>query len=106
MGSFGANRLVITEKGSAVRFCTVITDASLKPSPSYDGPKCLYYVDGSCGKCFDICPAKALDKGNIDKFVCQKELNNNEAIAKETTHLKGADTCGKCISICPFAYID
>lgn len=106
LGSFGANRLVITEKGSAVRFCTVITDASLKPSPSYDGPKCLYYVDGSCGKCFDICPAKALDKGNIDKFVCQKELNNNEAIAKETTHLKGADTCGKCISICPFAYID
>ena len=61
LGAFGANRLVITKKGSAVRFCTVITDAKLKPSTSYDGPKCLYYVDGSCGKCISVCPFAYID---------------------------------------------
>ncbi len=106
LGSFGANRLVITEKGSAGRFCTVITTAPLKPSEKYRGPECLYYKNGSCGLCFSICPAKALNKGDIDKFVCQRELNNNEALAKQTSNQQGADTCGKCISICPFSYIE
>lgn len=106
LGVFGANRLVITEKGSAVRFCTVITDAEFTPEHSYEGPECLYYLDGSCGRCFDICPAKALKDGDIDKFICQDEINNNEKIARETSDLKEADTCGKCISVCPLAYIE
>lgn len=106
LGSFGANRLVMTEKGSAVRFCSVITTAVLRPSPKYEGPECLYLKNGSCGACFDICPAKALSGGDIDKFVCQSEQNHNEAIAKEMGGWKGSGTCGKCISICPFAYIE
>lgn len=106
LGSFGANRLVITEKGSAVRFCTVITDAVLQPSGPYQGPKCMFMEDGSCRLCIDFCPAKALNDGDIDKFVCQRELNLNEARLKETTPFKGSDSCGKCISICPFSYME
>ena len=106
LGSFGANKLVITEKGSAARFCTVITDAPLAPTGPYKGPECTYFRDGSCGLCFDICPAKALSEEAVDKFTCRDEMNLNEARIRETSHFAGSDTCGKCISICPFSYIE
>lgn len=106
LGKFAANRLLITEKGSAGRFCTVITSADLKSNKPAVENKCLYIRNGSCGLCFKICPPKALIPGDFDKFACQVEVNNNEKLLKESTNLQSADTCGKCISICPFAYIE
>ncbi|MBE6012849.1 MAG: epoxyqueuosine reductase [Lachnospiraceae bacterium] len=106
LGNFAANRLLITEKGSAGRFCTVITSAPLKADNKLTENKCLYVKNKSCGLCFKICPVKALaGDGSFDKFACQKELNKNEEGLKKSAPLKSADICGKCISICPFAYI-
>jgi epoxyqueuosine reductase QueG len=105
LGTFGANKLLITEKGSGGRFCTILTSAVLKANQVPIESKCLYLKNGSCGLCFKICPVNALFPDSIDKFACQNEVNKNEAKPKESTNLQSADTCGKCISVCPFAYI-
>ena len=105
LGAFGANRMLITEKGSGGRFCTVITSAPLKVNEKPIENQCLYIKNGSCGLCFKICPVNALQPDSMDKFACQDELNKNAEKLKETTCLESTDTCGKCISICPVAYI-
>lgn len=62
--------------------------------------------NGSCGLCFKACPIGALKPEQMDKFVCQDELNKNERLIQQTTPIRVADTCGKCISVCPLAYIE
>jgi len=104
LGAFGLNRMLITERGSGGRFCTVITSAPLKTEQARAQNKCLYFIDGSCGLCMKICPVDALAPDGFDKFTCQKELNKNGEKQKGKTEYM-ADTCGKCISICPMAYI-
>lgn len=106
MGTFGANGLVITEKGSGGRFCTVITSACLNAESNPIENKCLYVKNHSCGLCFKVCPIGALRADSIDKFACQDELNKNESSLKNISSLQSADTCGKCISVCPFSYIE
>ena len=105
LGSFGANRLLISSKGSGGRFCTLLTSAPLKASPSPAPNRCLYVKDGSCGLCFKICPVKALAPGAFQKFICQDELNKNDEKQRPVTGYR-ADTCGKCIGTCPVAYIE
>jgi len=106
LGTFGANKLVITEKGSGGRFCTVITSAFLKANINTVENKCLYLENGSCGLCFKNCPVNALTPDAINKFECQDFLNENEKKMKDLSSLQSADTCGKCISVCPLAYIE
>ena len=99
LGSFGANNLVITDKGSAVRFCTVITSAVLEPYGGSSVERCLRKQGKACSLCYDICPVDALSDGEFKKFTCQDHLDENEQVF-------GADVCGKCISVCPLAYIE
>ncbi|MCI7505843.1 MAG: hypothetical protein MSA55_07720 [Coriobacteriaceae bacterium] len=106
LACLGSNRLAITEKGSAGRFCSVITSADLhSPEPPID-QKCLYISKGSCGLCFKACPIGALKPETFDKFACQDRLNENQDEIRAQSSLKDADVCGKCISVCPFCYID
>lgn len=106
LGEFGANRLVITEKGSGGRFCSIITSAVLHPNKQASPTKCLYKLDGSCGLCFKACPTHALRPDDLAKFRCQDLLFDNEKKLKRIAGLQSADICGKCISACPFSYID
>jgi len=105
LGSFGANRMLITAKGSGGRFCTVITSAKLKANETQAQNRCLNAKNGSCGKCFEICPVRALQPGLFEKFVCQSVTDRNRELNKDIPILGEADTCGKCISVCPIAYI-
>lgn len=103
LGTFGANRLLITARGSAGRFCTILTDAPLAPSCATAPPRCPY-EEGRCGACFRACPVGALRPGAFDRFVCHDDvlLRNAEA-------LKGlgfCDVCGKCIAVCPLACLE
>lgn len=106
LGTFGANRLVITDKGSCGRFCSIITSAPLQAARQPAVDKCLYKKDGSCGMCFKICPVQAIRPDSMAKFRCQDRLFENEADLKASAGLQSADVCGKCISICPFSYIE
>lgn len=105
LGAFGANRLLITEKGSGGRFCSLLTSAPLmaerEPAPN----RCLYLRDGSCGLCFTICPVQALEPGGFHRFVCKEELNKNARNQAKFSKYS-ANTCGKCISICPVSYLN
>lgn len=99
IGSFGANRMVITEKGSGGRFCTVLTTAMIEKETKQIKERCLYNKNGSCGLCFEICPVRALEPNSFHKFACQYVCDTH----KKSDAL-GADTCGKCISVCPLAF--
>ena len=103
LGAFAANRLLITEKGSGGRFCSVLTSAPLEISKKAAVDRCTYNLNGGCGLCFKVCPAEALKPGSFDRFTCNRELlKPNEA--KEIKKI--ADVCGKCISVCPFSYLE
>ena len=106
LGEFGANRMVITPKGSAGRFCSVITEAPLEPTHSDGVERCGYLRNGSCGLCFKVCPVGALQPGSINRKACQAETRKNEKLLAEREGILGADTCGRCISVCPAAYIE
>ncbi len=107
LGHFGANRLVITEKGSGGRFSTVLTDAPAEiikgaitsPTPDY----CLYNTNKSCLLCHKVCPVSALSTDDFARFTCHDDVLVKNARQLENS-VGFADVCGKCISVCPLAY--
>lgn len=103
LGSFGVNRMLFTEKGSAGRYCTILTtaplEASTAPAPEY----CLYHIDGSCLICLEVCPVDALSVDGLDKFACNAHLLKNADLLKD---IGFCDVCGKCVAYCPVAYIE
>lgn len=103
LGSFGVNRMLFTEKGSAGRYCSILTSAllkvSTKPAPEY----CLYHIDGSCLACLKVCPVDALTVDSLDKFTCNANLLTNADRLKD---IGFSDVCGKCVAYCPVAYME
>ncbi len=105
LGTFGISRNLLTEKGTAGRFASILISASIPPDPRpYTG---VYEYCTLCGACAARCPAGAIDmvkgkdvarcadflKGMLDRFAprfgcglcqtgtpCEKRLprrNNN-----------------------------
>lgn len=107
LGKFGMNRILITEKGSAVRYCSLLTTAELKPTGPYTGPECMGLKDSSCTLCLDACPVDALTRwADGGKLACQELQNVYHDKMIEELSVDTAGTCGKCISVCPLAYIE
>ena len=77
LGTFSLNDALITPKGIAVRLGSVVTSAALQPSPrpyATFRANCLFFRDGSCGKCASRCPAGAITKSGHDKIKCREFL--------------------------------
>jgi epoxyqueuosine reductase len=75
LGTFGLSEGLITEKGKAVRFTTLILEAPLEVSerPYKDHHQwCLYFQDGSCGVCMTRCPIQAITEKGHDKNACEE----------------------------------
>ena len=107
LGAFGMNRILMTRKGSAVRYCSLITTAELEPTGPYDGPVCRGLNGGPCRICLDTCPVNALTRWfEGGKFDCQALQNNYHQRMLDELSVDTAGTCGKCISACPLAYIE
>lgn len=104
LGYFSANRMLVTAKGSAGRYCTVFTSADLPRRKEAPKNRCPYLRNESCGRCFEACPVGALKPDGLDLFACQAETRRNEKLHIELANLHGADTCGKCIAACPLSY--
>ncbi len=95
MGSFGLHRLLITPKGCAGRFGTVITSAPLTPGRPYEEENCYYYREGTCRYCTSMCPTGALgEDGSLDKHLCHDHLLEVDRLFPE---LDMTDVCGKCV---------
>jgi epoxyqueuosine reductase QueG len=74
LGTFGLSDGLITEKGKAVRFSTVILEAPLEATQrpySNHNEWCSFYKDGSCGVCMSRCPVSAISESGHDKTVCE-----------------------------------
>ena len=73
LGTFGLSEGLITEKGKAVRFTSLIIEAPLdttiRPYDTYN-EWCLYYKNGTCGVCIKRCPAHAITAEGHDKDAC------------------------------------
>ncbi|MHA1149093.1 MAG: hypothetical protein ACTSR8_12715 [Promethearchaeota archaeon] len=74
LGTFSLSEALITfAAGCNVRIASVVTDAPLEITPrKTDDPfaNCLFYVNGSCRKCADNCPAGAISEEGHNKNKC------------------------------------
>jgi epoxyqueuosine reductase len=73
LGTFGLCDGLITQKGKAMICGSVIARIAVPPTPrDYTDHQawCLYYANGTCGKCITRCPAKALSKKGHNKWLC------------------------------------
>lgn len=102
LGTFGVNHMLITEKGCCGRIGSLVTDLELPPTNRFNNELCLYYADGSCGKCASQCVNSALSTEKLDKHKCHEMLLINVELLK---HLENtADVCGKCLVGLPCSY--
>jgi epoxyqueuosine reductase QueG len=100
LGWIGKSCLLVTpELGPRVRWTSVLTDASLRPTGGPSAEGC-----GSCLKCVDICPVEAFSgraftpgeprEARFDAEACDAHIDRLE---KQT----GFKTCGLCVYVCP-----
>lgn len=89
LGTFGLSRGVITEKGMAGRFASIIVSEGFEPDErKYTG---VYDYCIRCGKCAKNCPAKAITlKHGKNNIKCRLYVNSME---KKYSPRYG---CGKC----------
>ncbi len=105
LGTFGLNRGLITKKGMAGRFGSVITDLPLPVTRRpYDSPfqYCPFLNDGSCGACINRCPASAISPSGKDKRTCHHYLffQNPMKVFNEIFGYPYS-ACGKCQTAVP-----
>ncbi len=105
LGTFGLNRGIITPRGMAGRFGSVITDLVLTPTarPYNDlYAYCPFLKDGSCGACIERCPSGAITASGKDKKRCHQYIFIEDPL--NALRLKSgypASTCGKCQTAVP-----
>ncbi len=98
LGTFGLCDGLITAKGKAVRAGSIVANLSIQPTPrpySDHRAYCLFYAEGSCGKCIERCPAGAITKAGHDKEKCRQHLLRSREYVKETYRFPGYG-CGLC----------
>ncbi|MCE5262437.1 MAG: epoxyqueuosine reductase [Deltaproteobacteria bacterium] len=73
LGTFGLHRALISEKGCAGRYGSVVTTLILTPSRrKYKHPNeyCPYLTNGGCGACIERCPSGAITREGKNKEIC------------------------------------
>lgn len=94
LGTFGLHRGLITEKGTAGRFGSVVTTLPLMPTPRpYHSHTeyCLFYTRGTCGQCIRRCPCDAITEAGKDVPACATYLDIVVIPLYNST-----DACAKC----------
>ena len=106
LGTFGINNLLITAKGAAGRFASLVTDMPLRPLATQTQERCLGKQSGNtqCMECVKRCPAKALSATNFDRMACWNHLVANNPVSRDAG-IPIVNVCGKCSSGVPCALI-
>jgi len=93
LGTFSISYSLITNKGTAGRFGSVVIDKKLEPNKR-EYTELMEYCDG-CGTCISRCPSSALTHEGKDKERCSNFLNK---VLKRNNPRYG---CGKCQTAVP-----
>lgn len=94
LGTFGLSKGIITRKGMAGRFCSLVTELELTPDiRPYEG---LYDYCIQCGKCIERCPVQAIsaEKGK-EHLPCHRWLMHTKEVYAPRLG------CGKCQTAVP-----
>lgn len=98
LGTFGLCDGLITARGKAMRAGSVVAKISLKPTPRpYADHRayCLFFAEGTCGKCIDRCPVRAITEAGHDKEKCRQHLVRTSKYVEKTYKFQGYG-CGLC----------
>jgi len=98
LGTFGLCDGLITARGKAMRAGSVVAKASMEPTPRpYDNHRayCLFFHNGTCGKCIDRCPVRAITEAGHDKEKCRQHLIRTKQYVNDTYKFDGYG-CGLC----------
>ena len=98
LGTFGLCDGLITARGKAMRVGSVVAKVSIEPTtrPYADHRAyCLFFADGTCGKCIDRCPVRAITENGHDKEKCRQHLVRSREYVKKTYKFEGYG-CGLC----------
>jgi epoxyqueuosine reductase QueG len=103
LGRFGLHHMLITSQGCSGRLGSLVTSASIPPTPRSAVEACLYHHDRSCLLCIKRCEAGALTEMGLDRHACYAVCLQNAAdhVAEGL-----ADVCGKCVSAVPCSFQD
>jgi epoxyqueuosine reductase len=106
LGTFGVSNLLITAKGSAGRFASLVTDMPLRPLAVQTEERCLGKQGGGtqCMECVKRCPAGALSSEGFDRMACWNYLVANNHISRDAG-IPIVNVCGKCSSGVPCALL-
>lgn len=103
LGTFGLSKGLITEKGMAGRFGSVITNAGFRPTTRpYKDP---FEYCTMCGVCMVKCPVHAIDKAKgfvhgKDQTICGPYVENSH-LPPHGPNQRVRYGCGKCQSGTP-----
>ena len=92
LGTFGLCDGLITAKGKAMRVGSVVARLSIEPTPrlySDHRAYCLFFDNGTCGKCIDRCPVRAITEAGHDKEKCRQHLARSREYVKKTFKFEG-----------------
>jgi epoxyqueuosine reductase len=98
LGTFGLCDGLITAKGKAMRAGSVVAQLSLEATPrpyATHQAYCLFFAEGTCGKCIDRCPVGAISEAGHDKEKCRLHLVRTREYVEKTYHFEGYG-CGLC----------
>lgn len=98
LGTFGLCDGLITAKGKAMRVGSVVVKIILEPTPrpyADHHAYCLFFANGTCGKCIDRCPVRAITEEGHDKEKCRQHLVRSREYVKKTYQFEGYG-CGLC----------
>jgi epoxyqueuosine reductase len=98
LGTFGLSDGLITARGKAMRVGSVVAKIAIEPTPRpYNNHHayCLFFVNGTCGKCIDRCPVRAITEAGHDKEKCRQHLVRTSQYVQRTYKFRGYG-CGLC----------
>ncbi len=98
LGTFGLSGGLITAKGKAVRFGSLVVKTIVTPTARpYGSPfaYCLHYSGDGCGECAERCPAGSVSPRGRDKVACIRHMDVAEGYVKQQYGFEGYG-CGLC----------
>jgi len=100
LGWIGKCALLVTPQyGSALRWCTVLTDAPLPVGQAITESRC-----GECRECVAHCPGQAC-KGTLWKQGMEREMLFDPVACRKGMEIAGGAAmliCGRCVAVCPY----